>query len=95
MFFQDFFAKFDLTALAVTASLLLVLSLLAFLVAKCRHLFRQNRQTEASQLAVSESDFEISYGKLRIAAGRRTTTLPLEALALRKNVKKIRKPTRL
>lgn len=88
MFFQDFFTKLDLTAVSAAASLLLLLSLLAFVITKARHLFRQNHQTGFSHLGISHTAFEISLGKLRVAVCRRAATLPVEAVTGKKNGKR-------
>ena len=80
MFFQDFFAKLDLFALLLVGSFLLIVFLVAFAVAKCRHLFGQKHQFETPHLGITHTGFEISLGKLRVAGFRRSAKLPVESI---------------
>lgn len=84
MFFEGFFSDFDHTAFLVVASACFLMFLIWAAVHHYRYLFGHNHQKPPLHLGITDTRFEISLGKLRLAGFRRSAKLPIENITPRR-----------
>lgn len=80
MLFQELFANPTLTIVHIAEFIGLLMLLLFGLRHDWYRYIRRSDQNRTSHLGITNTGFEISLGKLRLAGFRRTAKLPIEAL---------------